>query len=93
MINQVNASHILVKTEKEAETILKIIQDGDSFESLAKKYSLCPSKADNGNLGWFSKGQMVKEFEDACFSGKVGEVLGPIKTEFGFHLIKINNQK
>ena len=93
MITEVNASHILVKTLEEAEAILKVIQDGERFEILAKKYSLCPSKSNAGNLGWFSKGQMVKEFEEACFSNKIGEIVGPIKTEFGFHLIKINNQR
>lgn len=93
MITEANASHILVKTKEEANLILELIKDGESFESLAKKFSLCPSKSNRGSLGWFSKGQVVKEFEEACFSGRINEILGPIKTEFGFHIIKINNQR
>jgi len=90
MVNQINASHILVKTEAEALECLNLINKGNSFESIAKSRSLCPSKSDGGNLGWFSRGQMVKEFEDACFSNKEEGIIGPVKTEFGFHLIKLN---
>lgn len=92
-MKSVNASHILVKTEEECLSILKEVADNKiSFENAAKKYSLCPSKKDGGSLGSFGKGMMVVEFEDACFSEKnnAGDILGPIKTKFGFHLIKVN---
>jgi len=89
MTKRVNASHILVKTEQEAWAILNYIKQGKSFEELAKERSLCPSGKKGGNLGWFSRGQMVKEFENASFSGKKGDIIGPVKTEFGWHLIKI----
>ncbi len=94
-MTSVNASHILVKTEKEALGILKkIISKELSFEEGARRYSFCPSKSQGGNLGTFGKGMMVKEFEEVCFKdkNKVGDVVGPIKTQFGFHLIKINSR-
>lgn len=89
----VDASHILVKTQKEADDILKQLTEKKiSFEEAAKKYSFCPSKSEGGSLGTFTRGMMVEEFEDACFTdkNKIGDILGPIKTQFGFHLIKIN---
>ncbi len=93
MVSKANASHILVKTEGEAYVALKQIRDGKSFEDVAKEKSLCPSKRKGGELGWFGRGMMVKEFEDACLSGtaKKGQIIGPIKTQFGYHLIKIND--
>jgi peptidyl-prolyl cis-trans isomerase C len=89
MPNKVNASHILVKTETEALACLTYMKQGKSFEELAKEKSLCPSGKKGGNLGWFSRGMMVKEFENVAFSGKKGDILGPVKTQFGYHLIKI----
>lgn len=88
MTVQINASHILVKTEKEAKEILEELKKGKSFESLASR-SFCPSSKNGGKLGWFGKGMMVKEFEDACFAAKKGDIL-EVKTEFGYHIIKIN---
>jgi peptidyl-prolyl cis-trans isomerase C len=90
-MNKVNASHILVKTLEEANYCLNLVKGGKSFESLASEKSLCPSRKRGGNLGWFGRGQMVREFEQACFSAKKGNVLGPIKTQFGWHIIKIND--
>ncbi len=90
---QVRASHILVPTLDKAEFLLKEIEKGKSFEELAKKYSSCPSGQDGGDLGFFGKGQMVKEFEDAAFSLKVGEVSKPVKTQFGYHLIKLTGKQ
>ncbi len=87
-MSQVTASHILVDHEYEITDLLKKIEEGKSFEELAKDYSNCPSGKDGGNLGSFGKGMMVKPFEDAAFALKVGEISGPIKTQFGFHLIK-----
>lgn len=86
------ASHILVNTEEEANNIKKEIQDGLAFEEAAKKYSTCPSKQKGGNLGTFSKGQMVPEFEKAAFDLEPGVVSEPVKTQFGYHLIKVQNK-
>ncbi len=86
----VNASHILVESEEKANQIKDEIENGSiTFEEAAKKYSSCPSGESGGNLGEFSKGRMVKEFEDAAFSLETGVVSVPVKTQFGFHLIKV----
>ena len=85
----VQASHILVDTEEKANEILEDITDGLSFEDAAKQYSSCPSKQEGGSLGQFGKGQMVKEFEDAVFAMHVGQISPPVKTQFGYHLIKL----
>ncbi|OGJ15706.1 peptidylprolyl isomerase [Candidatus Pacearchaeota archaeon RBG_13_36_9] len=90
-MNKVNASHILVKTKEEAELCLNLLKVGKNFEELAGEKSLCPSKKRGGSLGWFGRGKMVREFEQACFSGKKGVIVGPIKTQFGCHIIKIND--
>jgi len=96
----VNASHILVNfgtdtagAKKKAEEILARIKKGEDFEKLAGDVSEDPSaKQNKGDLGWFTKGAMVKEFEDAAMNGKAGDVVGPVKTQFGYHLIKIKNK-
>ena len=90
---KVNASHILVKTEQEANVALYDITHGGKFEDIAAKISLCPSKKKGGSLGWFSRGQMAKEFEQACFSHKKGDLVGPVKTQFGWHIIRIDDVK
>ncbi len=87
----IEASHILVESEEECEKILNDINSGNiSFEDAAKKYSTCPSKEAGGNLGEFTKGQMVPEFENAAFEMAVGEIRGPVKTQFGYHIIKLS---
>lgn len=86
----INASHILVDDEKFAKEIKEKIDNGENFEELAKNYSKCPSKENGGNLGDFTQGQMVKEFDDVVFSLEEGEVSDPVKTQFGFHIIKLN---
>lgn len=91
MVSKINASHILVKTEQEALALLTYMRQGKSFEELAKERSLCPSGKKGGILGWFGRGQMVKEFENAAFSGRRGQIMGPVKTQFGWHLIRIND--
>ncbi len=93
MPRQVSAAHILVKTEQEAAALKQRIAGGEDFGELAKKHSNCPSGKSCGDLGWFRKGQMVPEFEKAAFDGKKGDVVGPVKTQFGYHLIRINDQK
>ncbi len=93
MVRQAHAAHILVKTEDQARDIQKRLQNGEDFGELAKRFSKCPSGSKGGDLGWFGKGMMVPEFEKAAFEGKEGDVIGPVKTQFGFHLIKILGQK
>jgi len=91
MVQKVNASHILVKGEGEAYVILQKIREGASFEEMAKQKSICPSGKRGGSLGWFGRNQMVKEFEVAAFAAKKGQIIGPVKTQFGWHIIKIND--
>lgn len=95
MAKKVNASHILVKTEQECKIALYDVKNGKLFEDVARKISLCPSSKKGGSLGSFGRGQMVKEFEDVCFSStaKKGDIVGPIKTQFGYHIIKINDME
>ncbi|MBT1450979.1 peptidylprolyl isomerase [Glaciecola sp. XM2] len=82
------ALHILVKTESEANQILTELKKGKEFGKLAKRYSLCPSGKKGGNLGEFKRGQMVKAFDDVVFKKPILTVHGPVKTKFGYHLIK-----
>lgn len=88
-MNKIHAAHILVRSEQEAFGILFDIRQGMKFEDIARARSLCPSGKKGGDLGWFSRGQMVKEFENAAFSLKVGETSKPVKTQFGWHIIKL----
>jgi peptidyl-prolyl cis-trans isomerase C len=91
---QIRASHILVKTEAEAEKALARLKKGEKFEKVAKEVSLDkPSAANGGDLGYFSRGQMVPEFERAAAGLKVGETSGPVKTSFGYHIIKVTDKK
>ncbi|MBO4302677.1 peptidyl-prolyl cis-trans isomerase [Methanosarcinaceae archaeon] len=93
MVRQVHAAHILVSSEKDAENIMNRISKGEDFKVLAKRFSKCPSKSKGGDLGWFGKGQMVPEFEYAAFSVPPGSVVGPVQTEFGYHIIFVMEQK
>jgi len=90
---QVKASHILVKSEKEAQDILAQLKSGASFEELAKKYSTDSTASKGGDLGWFSKGAMVPEFDKAVFGMKEGALSGIVKTQFGFHIIKVTGTR
>ena len=90
---RVHAEHILVKTAAEAQQIKKAIDDGGDFEYYARAYSLCPSGQNGGDLGYFGRGQMVREFEKAAFETPVGEVSKPLYTQFGWHLIKVLDKK
>ncbi len=91
---QVRAEHILVEDEAQALEIKKEIESNTlTFEEAAKKYSKCPSKASGGDLGYFGRRMMVKEFEDAAFDGEKGVVSNPVKTQFGWHLIKVIDKK
>lgn len=90
---QIKASHILLKTDKEAEDVQAQLKAGSKFEDLAKKYSIDPAGAKGGDLGWFSKGSMIPEFEKVAFALKEGEVSGIVKTKFGFHIIKLTGKR
>ena len=87
MPRQVSASHILVKTEQEAQALRARIAAGEDFGEIAKKHSTCPSGRNCGDLGWFRKGQMVPEFEKAAFALKKGQMSEVVKTSFGYHII------
>ncbi len=89
----VRTKHILVDSEEEAISIKAEIDGGCEFEDAAKKYSKCPSKENGGDLGMFERGKMVPEFEDAAFEMKVGDMSEPVKTQFGYHLIKVEDRK
>ena len=83
MTTQVRASHILVTKEDDANRIKKRISDGEDFAAVAKRFSSCPSKKNGGDLGWFGKGQMVPEFEQAAFAAEQGAVIGRSRPSSG----------
>lgn len=86
------ARHILVQTEQECLDLIKRIEGGEGFAELAMEYSACPSKQQGGDLGQFGPGQMVPEFDRVVFSAPVGEVQGPVKTQFGYHLLEVTER-
>lgn len=91
---EVNARHILVKTEEEAKAIIADLDAGKDFAELAKEKSEDSNKADGGDLGWFSKGRMVPEFEEAAFALEKGAYTKtPVKSQFGFHVIKLEDKR
>jgi peptidyl-prolyl cis-trans isomerase C len=93
-VEEVRARHILVKTEDEAKAVIKELGEGKDFAELAKTKSTDPNKSDGGDLGYFKKGMMVPEFEKAAFEMKKGDVSKtPIKTQFGFHVIKVEDKR
>jgi len=83
------ARHILVPTQEQCEDLKKQIEGGADFSDVARKHSQCPSGKQGGDLGEFSPGQMVKEFDTVVFSDEVGKTHGPVQTQFGYHLIEI----
>jgi peptidyl-prolyl cis-trans isomerase C len=91
--DQIKASHILLKTEKEAQDVLAQLKAGGKFEDLARKYSVDPAGAKGGDLGWFGKGSMIPEFEKVAFALKEGETSGIVKTKFGYHIIKVTGKR
>ena len=88
MSNKVKCSHILVQKQSQALEILEEIKNGKKFGTAAKEISTCPSSKKEGDLGYFTKGMMVKEFDEVAFKLQIGEVSEPVKTQFGYHLIK-----
>ena len=93
MVNEVRASHILVSSEEEARTLLNQINSGASFAKLAQKHSQCPSGKKGGDLGFFGRGRMVPEFDKEVFSNPKGKVVGPVKSQFGYHLLVVTDTK
>ncbi len=92
--SKIRASHILVKTEPEAEKVLARLKKGEKFEEIAKKDSLDKASAANGgDIGYFSRGELVPEFERAAAALKVGELSAPVKTPYGYHIIKVTDKK
>ena len=79
--------------KKKSEKIQQEIKQGARFEEMARRYSTCPSKSSGGDLGWFGPGKMVKEFEAACSKVGVGTVTGPVRTQFGYHVIKVTGKR
>jgi peptidyl-prolyl cis-trans isomerase C len=86
------ARHILVDTEEKCADLKLQIADGADFAEIAREHSTCPSGKSGGNLGEFGPGQMVKEFDEVVFSGEVNTVHGPVKTQFGYHLLEITSR-
>ncbi len=93
MAKQVKASHILVPGQGKAQELLDKINAGESFEEIAKNHSTCPSGKRGGDLGYFGRGKMIKEFEKAAFDNEKGSIVGPVKTQFGWHIIKVTDKK
>ncbi len=87
-----SARHILVDTEEQCQDLKNQIDEGADFADLAKKHSSCPSGQKGGELGQFSPGMMVKEFDEVVFSAEVSVVQGPVKTQFGYHLLEVTER-
>ena len=87
-----SARHILVDSEDQCLALKSEIENGGDFVAAAKEHSNCPSGAQGGALGSFGKGQMVKEFEDVVFTAPINQVQGPVKTQFGYHLIEVTSR-
>jgi parvulin-like peptidyl-prolyl isomerase len=88
MPDKVHCAHILVKSETEAKDVLERLSKGEKFANVAQTVSLCPSGKRGGDLGTFTRGKMVKEFENAAFALKKGETSAVVKTKFGCHIIR-----
>jgi peptidyl-prolyl cis-trans isomerase C len=91
-MSRARARHILVSTQQVCQEIKTKIDAGADFAALAREHSQCPSGKQGGDLGEFAPGQMVKEFDEVVFSAEVGKTHGPVKTQFGFHLIEITSR-
>lgn len=91
-MKKASARHILVPDEATCTKLKDQIEAGEDFAAVAKQHSQCPSGKQGGALGEFTPGQMVREFDEVVFSGEVGKVLGPVQTQFGYHLIEITNR-
>ncbi|AUL47246.1 peptidylprolyl isomerase [Bordetella trematum] len=88
-----SARHILVSTEAKAQELKTAIENGADFAQLAKENSSCPSSRQGGELGTFGPGEMVREFDEVVFSAPVNQVQGPVKTQFGYHLVEVTDRQ
>jgi parvulin-like peptidyl-prolyl isomerase len=88
MANEVHCAHILVKTQTEAQVAMERLNKKDKFANVAREISICPSAKRGGDLGTFTRGKMVKEFEQAAFVLQKGQISPIVKTKFGYHIIK-----
>ena len=91
-MSQASARHLLVDTEAQCLTLKSEIESGKDFAEVAKEHSTCPSKAQGGALGTFGPGQMVAEFDKVVFSAPLNTVQGPVKTQFGYHLLEVTER-
>lgn len=89
---QANARHLLVATEEQCQTLKTEIENGADFGAVAKQHSSCPSGQNGGDLGSFGPGQMVPEFDKVVFSADLNTVQGPVKTQFGYHLLEVTSR-
>ncbi len=89
---QATARHILVSSEEKANQLKEEINNGADFADVAKQHSSCPSGAQGGDLGKFGRGMMVPEFDEVVFSAPINEVQGPVKTQFGYHLLEVTSR-
>ena len=92
-MSSASARHILVSTEDQCNDLKKQITEGADFAEIAQQHSSCPSKAQGGDLGNFGPGQMVPEFDKVVFSAPINEVQGPVKTQFGYHLLEVTSRE
>lgn len=92
-MSKASARHILVDNEEQCESLKQQIEGGADFAEVAKEHSSCPSGRKGGDLGEFSPGQMVKEFDEVVFSADLNTVHGPVKTQFGYHLLEITSRE
>jgi len=92
-MTQASARHILVDTEEQCLKLKADIEGGADFAAVAREHSSCPSSRDGGNLGTFGRGQMVPEFDTVVFGAPVGVVQGPVRTQFGYHLVEVTDRE
>ena len=91
-MTQATARHILVETEAKCEEHKQAIENGQDFADVAREHSRCPSGRNGGDLGSFGPGQMVPEFDKAVFNSDLNTVIGPVKTQFGYHLLEVTSR-
>ena len=92
-MTQASARHILVDNEAQCLKLKADIESGADFAAIAREHSSCPSSRDGGKLGTFGRGQMVREFDEVVFSAPVGVVQGPVRTQFGYHLVEVTDRQ
>lgn len=91
-MTKATARHILVDTKDQCQELKKRIESGDEFADVAREFSSCPSSAQGGDLGQFEPGMMVKEFDEVVFSVDINSLQGPVKTQFGYHLLEVTDR-